>query len=157
MDLELRVNGEALVKMEIDTALLARLLQLNAPPAGAGAARGEPAKSSALTKAQAEALIAQLNPKGAEFLKRIAANHGALTWGETKALFKLKDWDAFLSGPGKDLARAARHVLHDKSARLVWRVEHEWEGLEKGEDEVCLLHIDGAALQALREATEAGA
>lgn len=153
MNLELLVNGEAVVKMEINTTLLSQLLQLKVSPAGAA----ELAKSSPLTKAQAEALLSQVDKKCAEFLKRVAANQGVLTWGETKALFNVKDWDAFTSGPGKTLARATRHVLHDKSARLVWRIEHEWEGLEKGEDEVCMLHVDGAALQALREATGSGA
>jgi len=153
MNLELLVNGEAVVKMEINTTLLSQLLQLKVSPAGAA----ELAKSSPLTKAQAEALLSQVDKKCAEFLKRVAAGQGVLTWGETKALFNVKDWDAFTSGPGKTLARAARHVLHDKSARLVWRIEHEWEGLEKGEDEVCMLHVDGAALQALREATGSGA
>ena len=149
MNLELRVNGEAVVKMEINATLLSQLLQWKASPTGAA----EPAKSSPLTRAQAEELLSQVDEKSAEFLKRIAAGDGVLTWGETKALFKIKDWDAFASGPGKALARAVRRVLDDKSARLVWRIEHEWEGLEKGEDEVCMLHVDGAALQSLREAT----
>jgi hypothetical protein len=153
ISLELLVNGEAVVKMEINANLLSQIFQLNVSPAGAA----EPAKSSPLTKAQAETLLSQVDEKCADFLKRVAANQGVLTWGETKALFHIKDWDAFASGPGKTLARAVRHVLHDKSARLVWRTEHEWEGLEKGEDEVCMLHVDGAALQALREATGSGA
>jgi hypothetical protein len=153
MNLELLVNGEAVVKMEINANLLSQIFQLNVSPAGAA----EPAKSSPLTKAHAETLLSQVDEKCADFLKRVAANQGVLTWGETKALFHIKDWDAFASGPGKTLARAVRHILHDKSARLVWRTEHEWEGLEKGEDEVCMLHVDGAALQALREATGSGA
>ena len=152
MNLELRVNGEVVAKMEINGALLSQLLQLRASPAAA-----EPAKSSPLTRAQAEALLAHVDEKCAEFLKRIAGNQGVLTWGETKALFKIADWEAFTAGPGKTLARAVRHILHDKSARLIWRVEHEWEGLEKGEDEVCMLHVDGPALQALRGAAGLGA
>lgn len=148
MNLELRVNGEAVVKMEINATLLSQILQLKVSPAAAA----EPAKSSPLTKAQAEELLSHVDEKSAEFLRRIAANKGVLTWGETKALFKIRDWEAFTSGPGKSLAQAARHILRDRSARLVWRIEHEWEGLEKGEDEVCMLHVDGPALQALREA-----
>ncbi len=151
MNLEIRVDGEAVVKMEINATLLLHLLQAKASPAGA-----EPAKSSPLTRAQAEALLSHVDENCAEFLKRIAANDGVLTWGETKALYKIADWDAFASGPGKSLARAVRHILQDRSARLVWRIEHEWEGLEKGEDEVCMLHVDGPALQALREATGSG-
>jgi hypothetical protein len=152
MNLELRLNGETIAKMEIDAALLSRILQWKAAPGHAA----EPAKSSPLTAAQAEELLSQVDEKCGQFLTRIAAGDGVLTWGETKALFKIKDWDAFASGPGKALARAVRRVLDDKSARLVWRIEHEWEGLEKGEDEVCMLHVDGPALQALREATGTG-
>lgn len=35
----------------------------------------------------------------------------------------------------------------------VWRIDHEWEEREEGEDEICRLHIDGAALTVRREAT----
>src|SRR5271169_4272420 len=157
MNLELRLNGEIIGKLEIDASLLSQMLQMTVSPAPDAAAPKNSARSaphsSALANAQAEELLRQVDKTSAELLTRIAANHGALTWGETKALFELKDWEAFTSGPGKAILRAVRHILHDKSARLIWRNEHEWEGLEKGEDEVCRLHIDGTALEALREAT----
>jgi hypothetical protein len=160
LNLELRLNNEAVAKLEINSGLISRLFHAVVSPAAEpveptdprGHARHTPL-SSPLTKAQAEELLAQVDKTSAEFLKRIAANHGALTWGETKALFDLKDWEGYSSGPGRKILHAVRQVTHDKAARLVWRIEHEWEGLEKGEDEVCRLHIDGAALQALREAT----
>ena len=113
-------------------------------------------QSSPLSKTQAEALLGQLDKTSAEFLKRIAANHGALTWGETKTLFDLKDYEGFSSGPGRTILRTVRHIAQNKAARLIWRIEHEWEGLEKGEDEVCRLHIDGGALEALQEAALGG-
>ena len=160
LNLELRLNNEAVAKLEINSSLISRLFQAVVSPTAETAEPVAPAThakhaplSSPLTKAQAEELLAQVDKTSAEFLKRIAANHGALTWGETKALFDLKDWEGFSSGPGRTILRAVRHIAHDKAARLIWRIEHEWEGLEKGEDEVCRLHIDGVALQALREAT----
>ena len=159
LNLELRLNNEAVAKLEINSSLISRLFHAVVSPAADAAEPAAPAShanhaslSSPLTKAQAEELLAQVDKLNAEFLKRIAANHGALTWGETKALFDLRDWEGFSSGPGRTILRTVRHITRDKSARLVWRNEHEWEGLEKGEDEVCRLHIDGAALQALREA-----
>jgi hypothetical protein len=157
LNLELRLNNEAVAKLEINASLISRLLHAVVSPAADLAEPNRPPThaplSSPLTKAQAAELLAQLDKTSVEFLKRIAASHGALTWGETKALFDLKDWEGFSSGPGRTILRTVRHVTHDNAARLVWRIEHEWEGLEKGEDEVCRLHIDGAALEALREAT----
>ena len=157
LNLELRLNNEAVAKLEINASLISRLLQAVVSPAAEPAQAKSPPKhaplSSPLTRAQAEDLLGQVDKASAEFLKRIAANHGALTWGETKALFDLRDWEGFSSGPGRAILRTVRHVTQDKAARLIWRIEHEWEGLEKGEDEVCRLHVDGAALQALREAT----
>jgi len=147
MHLELRVDGETVVRMEVDAARLSRLLGGALTPLAP-----HPAKSTPLSKAQAAQLLADVDGKCAEFLKRVAESDGAITWGETKTLFKLDRWEDFVAGPGKAMLRAARHVSHDKSALLVWRVEHEWLGLEKGEDEVCMLRIDGPAAQALREA-----
>jgi hypothetical protein len=157
LNLEVRLNNEAVAKLEINARLISRLLHAvvspTAEPAQPNGAAVHAPLSSPLTKAQAAGLLAQLDKTSAEFLKRIAAGHGALTWGETKALFDLKDWEGFSSGPGRTILRTVRHITHDKAARLIWRIEHEWEGLEKGEDEVCRLHIDGPALQALREVT----
>jgi len=144
--LEVCLNGEAVGKLEIDASLLSRLTQ---------STKTAPPVSSPLTKAQAQELLSHVDKTCAEFLTRLAANNGMLTWGETKTLFDVRNWEAFATGPGRQLARAIRHVLHDSKARLVWRIDHEWEELEKGEDEVCRLHVDGAALHALRAATGA--
>ena len=97
-------------------------------------------------------MLSRLDKTGREFLKRLAEEHGALTWGETKSLFGTKDWPAFVAGPGKKIDKEVHRLVGDKGASLIWRVEHEWIGLEKGEDEVCRLHVDGPALAALREA-----
>jgi hypothetical protein len=154
VNLEIRLDGETVAKLEIDATALSRLLPstTHAPMPHPSA----PPVSSPMTKAQAQELLSRVDTNCAEFLERLAAQHGMLTWGETKALFEVRNWEAFATGPGKQIAREVRHVLHNRSARLVWRIDHEWEELEKGEDEVCRLHIDGAALSALREATGLG-
>ena len=143
MHLELRMNGEVVAKMEVNPNLMSQLLCMDAKSI---------IKSTPMSKAQAQLLIARLDEKSAEFLRRIASNDGWITWGEMKQHFGVKEWGAFRSGPGNRITRALRDILDDKSARLVWREEHEWEGLEDGEDEVCKAHVDGAALVALREA-----
>jgi hypothetical protein len=157
LNLELRLNNEAVAKLEINASLISRLFHAvvspNVEPAEPKSHAKHAPLSSPLTTAQAAELLAQLDKTSVEFLKRIAANHGALTWGETKSLFDLNDWEGFSSGPGRTILRAVRHITQNKAARLIWRIEHEWEGLEKGEDEACRLHVDGAALEALREAT----
>jgi hypothetical protein len=150
VNLELRLDGETVAKLEIDATQLSRLLpsttRVPMPHPGAPL-------SSPMTKAQAQQLLSRVDITCAEFLERLAADRGMLTWAETKALFAVRNWDAFATGPGKQIAREVRHVLHDSSARLVWRIDQAWEELERGEDEACRLHIDGPALTALREAT----
>jgi len=96
-------------------------------------------------------LIARAGKVAAAFLKRFAEEHGAVTWGETKHTFGMKSFDEFAEGPLKKLDKAV-HKLTGVEAPLIWRVEHEWIGLEKGEDEVCRLHVDGPALAALKAA-----
>jgi hypothetical protein len=143
MHVEMRVNGEVVIKMEVNPSLLSQLLVIDAKTA---------IKSTPLSKAQAEKLLAGLDAKSVDFLKRIAAADGWIAWGEMKQHFGIKEWGAFRSGSGNKITRAVRDILDNKSARLVWREEHEWEGLDEGEDEACKVYVDGAALVALREA-----
>ena len=153
VNLELRLDGETVAKLEIDATQLSRLL-----PSTMHVPMPHPSVplSSPMTKAQAQQLLSRVDTTCAEFLERLAADRGMLTWGETKALFEVRNWEAFATGPGKQIAREVRHVLHDQSARLVWRIDHEWEEREKGGDEAFQLHIDGPALTALREAIGLG-
>jgi len=51
------------------------------------------------------------------------------------------------------MVRKSSPLGRGASAHLVWRIDHEWEEREEGEDEICRLHIDGAALTVRREAT----
>ncbi len=149
--LELSLNGQAVAKLQIDEGLLAQLLKLTPAVAASAAAPAPGGNSAPLSKNQAIELLARLDKTSREFLKRMAEEHGALTWGETKALFGTKDWQSFAAGPGRKIEKEVRRLLGDKGANLIWRIEHEWIGLEKGEDEVCRLHIDGPALAALRD------
>jgi hypothetical protein len=144
MNVELRVDGEVVIRMEVNTNLMSQLLYMEAKTS---------LKSTPLTKVQAEALLARLDEKIVRFLKKIAANDGWITWGEIKQQFGIHDWSAFKSGPGNEINRALRDILHKRSPRLVWRDDYEWKGVEEGEDEVCKAYVDGAALVALREAS----
>ena len=152
VNLELRLDGETVAKLEIDATQLSRLLPstMHVPTPHPSAPLSSP-----MTKAQAQQLLSRVDTNCAEFLERLAADCGTLTWGETKTLFEVRNWEAFATGPGKQIAREVRHVLQDKSARLVWRIDHEWER-DKGADEAFQLHIDGPALTALREAIGLG-
>ena len=151
VNLELRLDGETVAKLEIDATQLSRLL-----PSTTQMPHPSVPLSSPMTKAQAQQLLSRVDTNCAEFLERLAADRGMLTWGETKALFEVRNWEAFATGPGKQIAREVRHVLQNQSARLVWRIDHEWEEREKGGDEAFELHIDGLALTALREAIGLG-
>jgi hypothetical protein len=153
MNIELRVDGEAIIKMELNAALLSQLLTISLPALGAETI----AKSTPMTKAQAQELLSRIDSKSAHFLKLIAANNGNITWGEMKDIFGITDWTAFSAGHGKGITRALRHILDNKSARLLWWNDAEWkdeEGndLDPSEQDSCPVYIDGAALHALQEA-----
>jgi len=156
VNFELRLDGRVVASGNIDKALLAQAFGSVAAAAGGGATPLARARfrSAPMTPAQASELWQALEPAHRAFLARLVEERGALTWGETKALFGLKSWDDYASGPGKAIERQVHRVLADKHTHLVWRVEHEWVGLEKGEDEVCRLHVDGPALEALAEAAK---
>jgi hypothetical protein len=143
MNVELRVDGETVVKMDVNASLLLQLLSMDAKA---------PFRSAPLTQLQAKSLLARIDQNHASFLKRIAENDGWVSWGETKQHFGVKDWRAFERGPGGLIDRALREVTHHRTGRLVWRNEEDWKGLDEGADEVCNLLVDGAALVGLREA-----
>ena len=130
LNLELRLNNEAVAKLEINSSLISRLFHAVVSPATESAEPAAPAShakhgplSSPLTKAQAEELLAEVDKASAEFLKRVAANHGALTWGETKALFDLRDWEGILLGAGTDdpAHGAPHHARQGRPPRLADR------------------------------------
>ena len=153
VNFELRLDGRVVASGTLDRARLTQALAGAAEAAAAPPAEGHPRfRSAPMTPAQAAELWDALEPAHRAFLRRLVEERGALTWGETKALFGLRSWDDYAGGPGKAIEKQVHRVLADKHTHLIWRVEHEWIGLEKGEDEACRLHIDGPALAALGEA-----
>ena len=153
MDIEIRINGESLVKMDVNAELLSQIVSLKSEILHAD----KHARSTPLTVEQAHELLSKVDAETSHFLNRIAANHGWVTWGETLHTFGIRRWIEFVNGPKKKLTATLRHLVHNHSAQLVWRDEHDWEGLDEGTDEICKLYVDGAALRALRTATGAAA
>jgi hypothetical protein len=147
MNLVLSVDGQVVIDMNVNTALVPKLFQTLG---GELVAHSIP-KSTTVSKVQMQALLSRIDLKSVHFLKQLAANNGSITWGEMRAIFgieKKKDWSAFSAGYGKGITRALRHILQDKSARLVWWVDEDWD--DEVDWDSCLVHIDGPALQALR-------
>jgi hypothetical protein len=142
MHIEILIEGKSVVKADIDMTFLAGTLSPS---------RGEVlAKSSPMTKAQAEELLARIDSKSAQLLRQIAANNGVITWDEMRAILGIgiDDWNVFSAGRGKGITRALRHILGDRSARLIWWNDDEWVD---DKDPLGPVYIDGLALQALRE------
>jgi hypothetical protein len=150
MNVEVRIDGVVLVKMEVNPAGLSNLLRGSA----LGVESHTIPKSTPVTKAQIEELLSRIDARSARFLKQIGVNNGTITWGEMRAIFDIKDeddWSSFSAGYGKGITRALRHILKDKSARLVWWIDSEWN--ENDDWDPCKVYVDGAALQALRQAS----
>jgi hypothetical protein len=150
VNITISIDGEVAVKMDVNPSALAKLIQgvsLKAVTSGA--------KSTKATKDQMTELLSRIDPKSAYFLKQIAASDdGSITWGQMRAIFGIKnedDWNAYSNSYGKGITRAFRHILNDKSARLIWWDQHGWD--EEEEWDVNTVYIDGEALQALRQAT----
>jgi hypothetical protein len=146
---ELRLEGETVGRIDIDVALLMKLIGGAGIPARVSAAH---AKSAPINVAQASELVSRADKATRQFLSRLVEEGGALTWGETKHTFDVPSWSEFVEGPLKKLEKALHRVTGEKNSVLVWRVEEEWIGREKGEDEPCRLHVDGPALASLRTA-----
>lgn len=173
MDLNFVINGEAVMSVKLNEAVLRRALS-GKPPAQEG--ESEPAKnneasapakawkSTPMTREKAVEILARVDARSANLLRQIAANNGEITWGEARALLGVANWDHYATGLGKGITRVLRHVLGNRSARLIGWVDKEWEDKDGkylddtlGECDNCRLYIDGPALQALRSAAELAA
>jgi len=149
VNFEVRLEGQTVARIDIDAALLLKLL------GGAGVsveAASAPHKSASISAAQAGELVGRADKPMRQLLSRFAEEDGALTWGETKLAANVKSWPDFAEGPLKKLEKALHRITGEKNSLLIWRIESEWIGLEKGEDEPCRLYIDGPALGALKTA-----
>jgi hypothetical protein len=148
MRLELKIEDQVIVKAEIDISALLPLLQTTTH--SSGAAPSAVTQSIVMTVEQVTDLLSRVDPKSAEFLKKIGENNGTISWGDTRAIFGIEaagDWSAFASSYGRGITRAVRYVTGIKSARLVWWNNPDWD--EENPDPFTL-HVDGPALQALR-------
>lgn len=152
MNITLAVDGQVVININLDTALIPKLL-----PSFGGAITAHHhhmSKSTPVSKAQMEELLSRIDTKSVQFLKQLAANNGSITWGEMRSIFGIDttdDWTSFSAGYGKGITRALRNILQDKSARLIWWLDEEWD--EEAEDwDPYHVYIDGPALQTLRQA-----
>jgi hypothetical protein len=143
---ELEAKISILLKQELPDK------QDNAPLSGV--VSSAVAQSTTMTTAQVADLLSRIDPKSVHFLKQLAANNGAITWGDTRTIFGIADnddWSSFSAGYGKGITRAMRHMLGDKSARLVWwkHTKQQWDD----DPDSVVLRVDGPTLHALRQAT----
>ncbi len=149
MHFELNVGGLTVVKGELAPVFLDLFRGSTPPPT-------MPTMSAPMTVPQVRELFASIDAKSVLFLKKLAANGGAMTWGEARAIFGIadtKDWSAYGSYFGRGITRAVRRILQDRQARLVWWHDHDrtWSAADK---DPAMLFVDGSALQALREVTQ---
>jgi hypothetical protein len=149
MNMELLLDGRPVVKFEIDLPLLTRMLNEAARPVVL--ARSTPANETEMRE-----LLARIDQRSAIYLKELAANiDGSITWRRMRVIFgiaKPKDWAAYSASFGKGITRAYRNILNDSTAKLVWWNDADWDQAD-WDDDLCCVFVDGAALEALREAT----
>jgi hypothetical protein len=157
MDVQIVINGAVAVKMEINVSLISTFLRdKQSDDSRSPVAASTVPRSTPMNKVEIEETLSRIDPKSAQFLRQIAANGGMITWGKTRAIFGIKeeeDWAAFAGSYGKGITRVVRHLLKDKSARLVWWDDLAWENSEEWDP--CEIYVDGPALEALREVAEA--
>lgn len=150
MNFEMLVDGQSLVKIDVDVVLLARILR-----EAARGEDGEDAKSTPATEAQMKDLLSRIDQRSVQFLTAIAkSDDGAITWTKMREIFGIKeedDWAAYSGSFGKGITRAYRKILGDKTARLIWWIDADWDEHEWDSD-MCSVYVDGPALLALRAA-----
>ena len=133
MLIELKADEHTIVKVDLDVERLSKLFMSSN---GSTQTRALP-KSTPMTKTQAEELLTKIDPKSAHFLRQLAANHGTITWDDMRAIFGIDDqtdWNSYALSYGKGITRAFRHLLQNKSARLVWWIDEDWEKEPWGSD-----------------------
>jgi len=148
----LTVDGQIAIDADINLPLIIKLLR----GASVAALIQRVPKSTPISTDQARELLARVDEKSAHFLKQLAANGGEMTWGEMRKLFGIGDvqeTSAFTNRYGKGITRALRHLLGDKSARLVWWDDFEWVWDDLDKVDGYKVYMDGPALRALQEAT----
>ena len=84
MHFELNVGGLTVVKGELAPVFLDLFRGSTPPPT-------MPTMSAPMTVPQVRELFASIDAKSVLFLKKLAANGGAMTWGEARAIFGIAD------------------------------------------------------------------
>ncbi len=147
MNIEMFVDGQLLVKTDLDFPLLLKVI------ADAARQHASESKSTPATESQMKDLLSRIDQRSVEYLNTIAASEdGSITWHKMREIFGIKkenDWAAYSGSFGKGITRAYRKILNDKSARLIWWIEADWDEYEWDSD-MCCVSIDGPALSALR-------
>jgi hypothetical protein len=151
MNFEMLVDGQSLVKIDLNIPLLTRVLR-----EAAKGHEGANATSTPATEAQIKDLLSRIDQRSVQFLKAIGASEdGSITWTKMREIFRIEkedDWPAYSGSFGKGITRAYRKIMGDKAARLVWWIDADWEEHDWDSD-MCSVYIDGPALSALRAAT----
>lgn len=147
MNFDMVLDGQSVVKIDVDLPMLAHMLQrafqLDAD-----------AQSTPATETQMRDLLSRIDQRSGQFLREIAASDdGSITWVRMRTIFGIanNDWSAYSGSFGKGMTRAYRNILNDKTARLVWWIDANWDDWD---DDMSAVYIDGAALVALRSATK---
>jgi hypothetical protein len=152
MNFEILVDGHSLVKVELDVSLLAKVLRKATEEEGAHA------KSTPANDMQMKELLNRIDQRSVKFLKIIAdSEDGTITWTKMRDVFGIEkedDWVAYSGSFGKGITRAYRKILGDKTAKLVWWIDADWDENDWDSD-MCSVYIDGPALTALRTAVRA--
>jgi hypothetical protein len=150
MNLEIKLDGQTLVNIDINTQLAARAgREFRAPlPEATHSWRSTP-----MTVPQARELLSKIDPKSKVFLLELARKDGTLSWRDMRAIYELDaeaEWSVYSRGWGKGITRALRFIMKDNSAKLVWWNDDQWDELEEDDVDRGLVHIDGPALAALQ-------
>jgi hypothetical protein len=150
MNIEINVEGQVLVKMEIDLSLLPGLLDR----ADSGA-QLSPSRSTPASRDQMEELLRRVDPRSAQLLRSIAASKGgSISWVRMRQIFGIRsksNWAAYSGSHGKGITRALRNILNNRSARLIWWNDNDWDSND-WDSAKCAVYIDGPALVSLRAA-----
>jgi hypothetical protein len=149
MNFQVLLEGKSVVKVDVDLPVLVQMLR--------DAIHSEKrAQSTPATQKQMEELLSRIDQRSVQFLKEIASSdHGSITWRQMRSIFGIKnpdDWSAYSGSFGKGITRAYRHILDDKTAKLVWWIDNDWKEVD-WDDDMCSVFVDGQALTALRSAT----
>ena len=146
MTIEMLLDGQPVVKVDVDLPSLGRMLKAALEP-------DANARSTPATESQMRDLLSRIDQRSTRFLREIAASdEGSITWQMMRPIFGITerdDWSAYSGSFGKGITRAYRNILGDKTAKLVWWIDADWEDVD-WDDDMCAVFVDGPALSALR-------